>query len=45
MLEGVRHSPHREAADATVDAIAEFARRVLGGNAGSRPAATQSARS
>jgi pimeloyl-ACP methyl ester carboxylesterase len=29
MLEGVRHSPHREAADATVDAIAGFARRIL----------------
>jgi pimeloyl-ACP methyl ester carboxylesterase len=29
MLEGVHHSPHREAADATIDAIAGFARRVL----------------
>jgi len=29
MLEDVRHSPHREAADATVDAIVGFARQVL----------------
>ena len=29
MLEGVRHSPHREAADRTIDAIVKFARRVL----------------
>ena len=29
MLEGARHSPHREATEATIAAITGFARRVL----------------
>jgi len=29
MLEGVRHSPHREAADRTIDAIVKFARHAM----------------
>jgi pimeloyl-ACP methyl ester carboxylesterase len=31
MLDGVRHSPHREAPDRTVQAVAPFAARVLAG--------------
>ena len=36
MLDGARHAPHREAADATREAIAGFARCVLDGGAGSQ---------
>ena len=36
MLDGARHAPHREAVDATREAIAGFARCVLDGGAGSQ---------
>ena len=32
IIEGAAHSPHREAADATLDAIAEFVNRILRGH-------------
>ena len=41
MLDGARHAPHREAAEATREAIAGFARRVIDGGAGSRGASKQ----
>jgi hypothetical protein len=30
MLDGVKHSPHREATDRTANLIAQFAKRLLG---------------
>jgi pimeloyl-ACP methyl ester carboxylesterase len=38
LLPGARHSPHRDAPQATLEAVARFATRVLGGQSGEEKA-------